>query len=373
MEVCLAASKVEQNSKALDILRIATTLCTSEVPLLYPLTVARAKSVALRVAGQRDQAEQVLCDALLISPSSSDERTMFVRGQLVLSKAENAILENRYEEALGLVDEIVTQEQTQSTLRPSEEQLLRLNWTVRGRIFKVQGSFGEAERSVQACMAICQKVALTKVNHVARHLADVLCEQGQHARAKELIDPLLDDLATRGKLSTKPYRRLLLPYIDALILGGEYSAAEIHLDLIYTNFQKEPPVDPTDELNHVRTAVGLMRLSIHKQNFLKAVELATFILHLIDQYQSFTPDSYYHGYILSERAACYLQMAQTDMSAVNDCNPKPRHFIMGIGTFERRNVEQRLQSSLERCVDAHNTIQPAWSRVYEVDVHPPMS
>ncbi|KAK5741121.1 hypothetical protein LTS12_024702 [Elasticomyces elasticus] len=350
IETCVATAKVTASHSSQKALVLAQELYDQDVPSSFLLAIAKVQSVALRRQERYAESDQAI-EAAMCGVGPKDVRTTCLIGQLHLSLAENAILRNQYDDAIRWVEEIdlTIPPGTHDQVSPLVWQLCEHKWIVTGRIYRFQGRFEDAIKVLRPCLGARRLSSASNIHHIVRQLADAYVELDQPARAKALLDEYLAQILQQGKQHSRPYNRLLLSYADAQIALGRYVDAQALLDEIGQSFERASPSSQTDQLDHVRTAIGMMRIAMHKGAWIQVTERSMEALRLTEVYSSFTPSNYYKGYIRSVRAASYIHLACVDVEAAEQCVPGPRHFMTGIGTYDREKAHLYLRTGLQRC------------------------
>ena len=133
---------------------------------------------------------------------------------------------------------------------------------------------------------------------------------------------------------------MLLPYADAEVQLHHYIDARNIFEQIDQIFDKSPATNPTDELDHLRAKTNLAWLAFNAKELESAFRLTTEALDLIDRYESFTALNYYKGLMLQLRANIELERAM-------QCDAGPRYFIVGMGTYTRKNMHESFATTFE--------------------------
>ena len=185
---------------------------------------------------------------------------------------------------------------------------------------------------------------------VARQLADIQVELGEIESAKTLLHHHLAILQQKRRQDTIPYTRLLLSYADAELRLGQFDSAEARLEEVRTRFEAHSITTQTDQLDHVRALIACTRISLHKHRWPEEIERSTAALRLANQYEFLTATNYYKGYLHKVRAISHLQLAQADMEAATECVRQPRHYMAGVGTYDRIKAHEEFAEALAQCM-----------------------
>lgn len=313
------------------------------------LALAVAQSTILRRHEQYETSDRVLLDAIANSGDDSVYQA-YLSGQLFLSLVENSILRNQHSRALDWLNQInLSAEKTPEKVPVLMWRLFEQKWTTMGRIHRFIGDFQKAKEVLEPCLGIRQYIASHRVINVVRQLADVLVELGDCENATKLLDYHLQVLHQEGKAGFKFYNKLQLSYADAELRMGKYDTAQTRLDDVRRWFDTHSLTSQTDQLDHVRTLMVAMRICVYNYHWSDALEWATKALQLTKKYTCFAANNHYKGYIHKVRAVSHLRLAQADMEAAGTCVREPRHYMTGIGTYDRSKAHEELCRALEEC------------------------
>lgn len=332
--------------KAISILE---RLCGPAATLSSRMVVANAQSTMLRRKEQYADSDRILQNAI----SNTKDDTVYhvyLSGQLYLSLVENSILRNDHATALKWLDKINLPAQGSPGQVPVLMwRLFERKWTTMGRIYRFTGCFREAKDVLEPCIGAHQNLPAHNVINIVRQLADVLIELGESDNAMGLLDYHLKLLQQEGKEESKFCNKLLLSYADAELRMGRYESAQARLNDIRKWFDVRSPSNQTDQLDHVRTLMVHMRIFVYQGQWPEVLEWSTKALQLADQYTCFTANNHYKGYIRKVRAISLLNLAQADMDAASKCVQEPRHYMTGIGTYDKVKAHTELCNALGSC------------------------
>jgi hypothetical protein len=356
----IAACIVTSKNDALDLSHEADLLlerlCVLEVSAPSRLAIAVAQSAMLRKELRYDDSDHVVQETLL-NVGGDNVYQDYLSGQLYLSLVENSILRNEHTTALEWLDNInLSTEEDREKIPTLMWRLFEQKWTTMGRIHRFIGNFQKAKEVLKPCLGIRHHLASNKVTAIVRQLADVYIELGEFEDLRTLLDYHLELLHQKGRQRSKPYNRLVLSYADAEVRMGQFGSAQARLDDVRSWFEAHPPKTQTDQLDHVRACIACMRIKIHEGRWSEVLEWSTAALQLADRYTSFTATNHYKGYIRKVRAASHLQLAQADMQAASKCVCEPRHYMPGVGTYDRVNAHTELCKVLEDCASFDYTV-----------------
>jgi tetratricopeptide (TPR) repeat protein len=325
-------------------------LRTLEVSVPSRLGIAVSQSALLRRQLKYDDSDDVIKEALL-EINDNNALQIYLLGQLYLSLVENSILRNEHTTALKWLNKIhLPMEESPENIPALMWRLFEQKWTTMGRIHRFMGDFKKAKDVLEPCIGLRQYLASNKLVIIARQLADVYVELGEIESAKMLLDHHLAVLQQKRRQDTIPYAKLLLSYADAELRLGQFDSAEARLEEVRTRFEAHSLTTQTDQLDHVRALIACTRISLHKHKWSEVLEQSTTALRLANQYECFTATNHYKGYIHKVRAISHLQLAQADMQAATECVCEPRHYMTGVGTFDRAKAHGELAEALARCM-----------------------
>jgi tetratricopeptide (TPR) repeat protein len=206
--------------------------------------------------------QQILCKI-----STTDILSHCAYGRLLLSKTENAILRKDLETAASCL-----REWEAKNVQPSDCDLhvIRLKNTVFGRVSRYQGEFLHA----QACLIPCLRAIPKETSryHVMHHLADVYCELHLPEKAEQLLKDGIEDLKSRGKQCSKAFRCLLLPWAEACLQQRRFEEARAAFSQLGGIFNGIVGHDVPDQLDHVRSIFGQVRISYQESRWSEALE-----------------------------------------------------------------------------------------------------
>lgn len=342
MDVCVTICSVSTLEDARLALRIAQKLCTNIVPLSTRLALAKARSVVERLSSLEklplsdEIAFRAIEDAK--APGEIDASSRYALAQLYFSLTENSLLRNDLDLALTHVNQVNWLPDAGEVWPTLMLRLAHAKFSVLGRVLRYRGEFAEARGVLENCLRIGQGARMLNGDNIRRHLADVYCELGEMAKALELLRPRLDKLKSDGREHSRVYRRLSLPYADACTQSGDLEAALQLWRAVDDHFNQYPATNSTDELDHLRTAIALIRVSSNAEPAEVLSRRITNALELIAAYPSFTEPNYYRGLLLQARAQIYDRLARADRQSAASCDTGPRHFIALMGTAEREKL-----------------------------------
>lgn len=348
--VCIAILKGDDLGLSHEAVLLLERLRVSEISVPSTLATANVQSTMLRRELRYDDSDRVVQKAISGFHEKFHENNIYesyLLGQLYLSLAENSILRNEHTSALEWLNKInLSTEKDPGKVPILMWRLFEQKWTTMGRTHRFIGDFHKAKEVLKPCLGVRQYLASNKVINIVRQLADVYVELGDFDSVRTLLDYHLELLQQEGREKSKPYHRLLLSYADADLRMGRFGSAQARLDDVKSWFEAHPPNTQTDQLDHVRALIACMRIKLHEGRWSEVLERSTVALQMADHYTSFTATNHYKGYIRKVRAASYLQLAQADMQAASKCVREPRHYMPGVGTYDRVNAQTELRRAL---------------------------
>lgn len=310
------------------------------LPDYLRLAICNRQSVVLRFQGDHDQSEFLIQDILDRTPITGI-RSYCLYGRLLFSRAENAILRKEFDKAASYLEQWEVKNNPPSEY---ELQVIRLKNTVFGRVSRYRGEFQHAEYCLNACLMTIPTE--TSRYHVMRHLADVYFELG---RAESVEELLRRDIETvRGKQRSKAFRRLMLPFADACIEQRRFEEARAALLQLDNIFEGIVGHDVSDQLDHVRSILSLVRIAYYESQWSEALELSAKASVLVQKYKTFSDGNFYIGVILLFRTVIYFELGQLEESRealkqAKLCDQGPRYFIPGMGTYVLKFLRSRIE------------------------------
>ena len=327
-------------------------LLCPQSPKYLQMAVAHRQSVVLRFLGDHHQSDLIIEEVLSnLRPPYSDIREHCMYGRLLFSRTENAILRKDFDRARSYLEEWEAKNDLPSQL---EIQLIRLKNTVFGRVSRYQGDFKHAQECFEACLK-AMRPSDTNRYHVVHHLADVYCELGFAVKAAALLTTEFEILKSEGKQSSKAFRRLLLPMAEASIERGMLDEAETALQEVADTCNRIVNPDISDQLGHVRAAIGLGRVAYYQSRMLDARQSLEKALQLVRRYATFSEGIFYVGVIYLFLAVVNLELCnyQGNGEALICAESilskeQPRFFIPGIGTYFLHHLRCKVTTLLGR-------------------------
>ena len=313
------------------------------LPDYLRLAIVNRQSVLLRFEGDHDQSDALIQDILSKIPTT-DIRSHCLYGCLLLSRTENAILRKEFDKAASYLEQWEAKNDPPSRC---ELQVVRLKNTVFGRVSRYQGDFTHAEYCLNTCLLTISTE--TSRYHIMHHLADVYCELRLAGKAEALLTEGIKDLRVRGKQCSKAFRRLLLPLAEACIEQRRFEEARAALLQLSDIFDEIVGHDVSDQLNHVRSILGLVRIAYHESRWSEALESSEKAVILVQKYKTFSDGNFYTGVILLFCTVIYFELRQLSESrsafaSAKLCDKGPRHFIPGMGTYVLQSLRSRIES-----------------------------
>ncbi|MCJ1251368.1 hypothetical protein MMC30_008601 [Trapelia coarctata] len=280
----------------------------NELPDYLQLAVINRQSALLRFKGDHDQSD-ILIQNILARIPVQDIRSHYLYGRLLLSRAENAILRKEFDKATSYFRQWETKTEPPSDY---ELQVVRLKNTVMGRLSRYQGDFSHAEHCLKTCLELIPTE--TSRYHIMHYLADVYCELRLAGKAEELLLENIEDLRARGKHRSKAFKRLLLPFAEACLEQRKLKEARAALLEIGVIFDGTHDHDVSDQLDHVRLILGLVRIAYHESRWSEALESSQKALILTQKYKTFSDRNFYIGVIFLFHTVIYFELGQLSES-----------------------------------------------------------
>jgi len=349
VEASLATYQLLGPSRKKDLISVLARIQGPELPDYLQMAIADRKSVSLRFKGDHNQSDVIIQDILgSIAIDSKDIRSYCAYGRLLLSRAENAILRKEFSKAESYV---ATWEVKNSEPSGPELQVVRLKNTVLGRVFRYEGDFPHARHCLEKCLQTIPGDASRY--HIMHHLGDVYCELGVPGEVEKLVLDEINQLRARGKQHSKAFRRLALPLAEAYILQMRLQATEAVLRELLDIFEGMAGHDVSDQLNHVRSMIGLARVSWQQARWSEARQTLESALGLTGKYRTFSKGNYYIEVIYLFLSVVNFELhkyleGQSTLASAQDilCKEMPRHFMPGMGSYFLQNLS-RTERSLQ--------------------------
>ncbi|KAF2435346.1 hypothetical protein EJ08DRAFT_692604 [Tothia fuscella] len=223
--------------------------------------------------------------------------------------------------------------------------------TAQGRVNRYLGKFKLAQEHFKKCLEARSSA------HILYHLGDIECELGNEKTVQELLKKELDSCDP----TSKKYRRLSLPCAEALIKIGDTENARKILDKLHASYSRLTTLDITDQLSHVRTVIGFIRLACKASQWREALEKTITALKLAQRYPTFTCGNSHIGVLWLFKSWIHREIAGLKTSrAISDQeleesheadriaqehDQSPRYFMAGIGTYVFVELKDRVSKS----------------------------
>ena len=189
------------------------------------------------------------------------------RGNILISLAENDMLQHKYEAArLKLSEWRPLNQESPSVL---EGITLRARDITLGKTLRHQGSFNPALDTLHDVLAKCEHDEGFKTSGHYRvlvsNVADLYCECGHPAKADTLLQQALKSLLTRGGKDSAVGQRLRLALAETYIQRAMYDhAMEILEELEHKYCQERLAIPPPRKKHVFQALIGLARIHHHR-------------------------------------------------------------------------------------------------------------
>ncbi|KAJ6003591.1 hypothetical protein N7522_006283 [Penicillium canescens] len=325
IEASLSACRLTNAAHAKSIVSTVRRLQVPFVPPHLAAMLTWQESVSLRWEGEIDKSDTVLDGIFHQLPEAPktdpDIRLYCAYGRLVFSRAENAIMRNDFVGAWQYVDRWESRSHPPSIM---EIKLIRLFNTVFGRIARYTGKFLYARH----CFERCLRNEDPSYRHIQFHLADIYCELGCAALAKDLLLGDVEKLRHTQNQPLKSFRRLALPLAEAYINLRQLNAARYTLEEVLQVYESMKHHDMTDQLGHVRTLISLARVDWYEGIYSGADERLKRATALVERYSTFIAHGFDFAFINLFHSVVKRALASDLLSKV------PRgYFMAGNGTY----------------------------------------
>lgn len=229
-----------------------------------------------------------------------------------------------------------------------ELSVLPRKLVVISKILRFQGSFDQACRELERCLAIMRPHDGHRYQ-VLCNLADTYCDLGLPEKAHGILSSEVETVK-RTPWRGKPLRSLLVATIEPQIQKGHYACAENTIKELQVMFSNLATVDVSDELRHMRVLLGSARVSYHMSGKSGTLEKLNAALIHIQPYRSFKEGGYIHAVIQLSISLLHLELGHI---AEADKVFKDAASVLRTGVMEfwipglrswRQTVEQSIQS-----------------------------
>ncbi|KAF4547040.1 Hypothetical protein D9617_65g035090 [Elsinoe fawcettii] len=319
-------------------------------PDYLSIALSWKKSQMLRSRGQSElsETEAVLGHEMTKSMSGySDLRVNYYGKRLLLSQADNRIIRKRFEEARSLLQQCTVRPDPDGGLSPLELQLLRVYNTTDGRISQYEGKFDRALRCYKASRIAYLSEASQR--HMYSHVADIMCELGEEDAAQCELESRFDINSMMDDDRTLDNRRILLPLAEVYLKRGRISDAQRAIKTAMKIFHRLERPNITDQLGHIRAKFGQIRIHVQRDLWLSAAHEIDSAISMAHGFNAFSATNYYIGLLWKYRCIVDRKLKQSAQElgvcrTLHGFDPGPRHFIPGLGTYVRADIDRLAQS-----------------------------
>lgn len=154
-----------------------------------------------------------------------------------------------------------------------------------GRVSRYKGKFPHARYCLEGCLQTIPGDASRY--HIMYHRGDIYCELELPEEVEKLVLGEIEQLRVHSKQDSKAFRRLSLPLAEAYILQRKIEAAQAVLREILDVFEGMASHDIADQLNHVRSMIGLARISWYQMQWSETLPILENALVLTERYGTF--------------------------------------------------------------------------------------
>ena len=260
----------------------ARALLTESMPYYFHAGVALFESILLRLEGSLVKSIFRCEDFLSTSPSPRTRLENALRGRLHISLIESKI--QRYDH--DIVARIYAWEGS-LPLSSLENEVTRRLQGAASRFFQSIGDFANAKTSLEQHLSLESAKPMrhnTRLLLVGR-LAEVYCELGQHQKAVELLQPVFESIP-QAERKGRPYRRLLLAFVEASMINEDADATESALQYL-ADIEPQALDDMNDQTLHMRRMIAKARAIHMRQNYPLALEQWKLVLQTMGRLQIF--------------------------------------------------------------------------------------
>ena len=315
---------------------------SAQLPDYLRMAIANRKSLSLRIKGDHDGSDVVIQDTLRsIAFDATDIRSHCSYVRLLLSQSENAILRKQFDKATSY---LTASEVTNVQLSMLELQVVRLKNTVLWRISRYQADFEHARYCLEGCLMTLP--GDSSRNYVIYHLAGVYCELRNPEKAQELV--LEENKWRRAQPLSRTFRRLALPLVEAYIEQRAFERAKTVLQELLDIFDGIVRSDVLDQLGHVRSMIGLARVSWYEARLSETRQNLETTLALTEKYKTFSKRNFYIGVIYLFLSVVNFELGEDlkgwrTLASANDIFNEqiPRHFALGMGSYFPKHLRSK--------------------------------
>ncbi|KIV91577.1 hypothetical protein, variant 1 [Exophiala mesophila] len=260
----------------------ARALLTESMPYYFHAGMALFESILLRLEGNLVKSISRCEDFLSTSPSPSNRLENALRGRLHISLIESKI--QRYDHDIAA--RIYAWEGS-LPLSSLENEVTRRLQGAASRFFQSIGDFANAKASLEQHLSLESAKPMrhnTRLLLVGR-LAEVYCELGQSQKALELLQPVFESIP-QSERKGRPYRRLLLAFVEASMSNEDADATESALQYL-ADIEPQALDDMNDQTLHMRRMIAKARAIHVRQNYPLALEQWKLVLQSMGQLHIF--------------------------------------------------------------------------------------
>lgn len=339
--------------------RATTLLEDDDDPYVYAQLVVRQSAISRMYGMRRDS--QVTLETFVKSPNYTDEtkytgdaRYNAQRGDVIVSFAENMILDGQLDEA----KELLSTWQPLNPQSPStmEQLVLRSRSISTGKVSLEQGNFEDAKVRLENLLEESmddQCYEHTGWRRKTIHsLASSYCELGKPQMAANLVTPELAWMSRARKENIPGGRRLKLILAECQILLGDLAAAEATLEDLRGVIEvlKEP--DLVTRTNFFRVFVGLARIAHGRKEWEKELRYWRQALDVgkgcgWDQQYPMNIVRYSMAYVLLSNQQIDEGLENLETAERSIKEDGPQYWSVGLSTYWHAHVKEQLVA-LER-------------------------
>ncbi|GAM88744.1 hypothetical protein ANO11243_067780 [Dothideomycetidae sp. 11243] len=355
-EACLNACTMIDRSAALVVTDFVRKLLAGNAPvyLKFQWLLQNGKIDANRDA--HDALEDVWTTGIEYDKTGQDVRTTWFHRLHLLSKAERALCRADF----GATANLILQCKVRSAALPPPMVLgiTFLSNSVQGKLSRYTGNFQNAFNCFDACTKSCE--SHPDRFHILHHLCNVMCELALENQVEGLILGHIESMRAAGETHSQDYRLLLSSLAEAYLKQKRVAGAQNALSELQRCYESVETPDIADQLGHIQTLVGLVRVCIGQKLWLTAHGHVETAYHTAHGYDALVDRGFVVGVILKYRALiCCMSasdaaggsLALEQASREHDAGPS--YFIVGLGTYVLSELTQTLQDC--GCVMTDNT------------------
>lgn len=320
-------------------------------------------SAMLRMSGADQRRDsQTTLEAFVASTRHMDDSELQIdarcnaqRGDVIVSFAQNMILDGRVEDAM----EHLAVWKPLNAEKPStmESLVMRSRDNQLGQALREKGNFTEAQEHFEKLLDDSMVDPLYEHTGSRRriifNLTSVYCELGSPGKGEDLVRPELAWMSTTSKENVSTGRSLRVSLAECQIASNNFDSAEITLENLRKLIEEINQPDYITKTNYFHTFVGLAKIAHHREDWDKALEYWMKALEIGErcgwkqQYpMSIVRYSIAYVLLLSQRADEGIRNLEAAEYSIKEEGPK--YWCTGLSTYWLTHIKERMASLEEQ-------------------------